>query len=196
MIWFSLLQWSVMADLRFSCWALSFIARLSLSCLLSHCFYVIFLCGKTSARLPNVGFMAWFTWYFIYDHAFIVLINFELWVTSSCGLFVCGFTGVFIRCFFMTLWMRPLKYGSFTASLLSLFCSSCFFLSFVCVSSFAFTCCVPFCIAHCGYWHVFSAFWICCSSCALSLGSVVKAARSSSVLTTEFMCYWVFWCPK
>ena len=29
MIWFSLLQWSVMADLRFSCLALSFIARLS-----------------------------------------------------------------------------------------------------------------------------------------------------------------------
>lgn len=42
MMWFSLLQWSVMADLRFSCVALSFIA---LVCLCSVSFSHSFLCS-------------------------------------------------------------------------------------------------------------------------------------------------------
>lgn len=167
-----------MADLCISCCAFPFIAHVCLpSVPFSHSFLVFLSpCAKTPPCLPDEWLIAWSAWYLIYDVAFVVVFYSALGCTNSwhsfcvespvCWCYICSWFFEYV------MWKPSFWVSSFT------FCLVPFFL----------TCLAPFSIAHCGYWHIFSASGMCFSSTALSSGSVRMVVRSYEVLTTDSLC--------
>lgn len=169
LIWFSLLLWSVMADLFFL--VVPFPLLSSFCPLLA--FFLVFLspCAKTPPGLPNVWLTAWSAWYLIRDVAFVIV-------------FFLGLTQFFV-------WMHQCvdvisvhaslnRFYEFSSAIIPLLSIQLFgFFLALCCLPFFLTCLAPFSIAHCGFWLIFSAS--CIQIC-------LYGACSCKVLTTDSMC--------
>lgn len=143
-IWFSHLQWSEMADFKFSCLAFSFSPRVRQTICFSHSFFSLFSCDERSLCLSDGYFIAGFTWDFINYVASIGLGVFCLWgvPATACGLMIVPLFCFLIACCIDS--VTPLMYGIL---IMFLNCSLSFHLSsFFVTLSFVYSFAVYLCL--------------------------------------------------
>lgn len=102
-IWFSRLQWSEMADFKFSCFALFFCPRVTQSviCLL-HSFWCCFFVGsKISLTLRWIFYCKFYMGFHKLCCIYLSGCILSLVCTSNCLKFVCGLMIVTVFCFLL-----------------------------------------------------------------------------------------------